>query len=338
MNNKLINKEIRKVSNYSSLPVLIFCVLSLIIQKALGMLITSLYNNGNFPGEDWYYLIAYCLQYFVIAGSAMFIFFVLRRKSTGLTLTSTFRRPQMPISWIIKWIVIGIGAGYITSYLTNYLYTMLQEILDIEFTPIDMDFGDTALSVFTMFFAVTILAPIFEELMFRGTIYRNTEVMGQPFAIITSGIAFGLWHMNYTQVVFAAVLGIIMAYIFAKTRSIFPCMILHFIVNMISTIMSLAIADLDMDKLSTSDTTYIMNHFFEFSIAFLAILCIFAFMIASVVLIIIELVKYGNQFKLKKSVFPVSGLKKIAVYFSAPITIITFVYMIGMTIYNAFNN
>ena len=105
MNNKLINKEIRKVSNFSSLPVLVFIVLSLVIQYSFVFAMSILNGKVINLSEDMLYLILYCLQYFVIAGAAMIVFFLARRKSTGLTLTSTFRKPQMPTSWIIKWII-----------------------------------------------------------------------------------------------------------------------------------------------------------------------------------------------------------------------------------------
>lgn len=335
MNNKLINKEIRKVSNFSSLPVLVFIVLSLVIQYSFVFAMRILNGKVINLSEDMLYLILYCLQYFVIAGAAMIVFFLARRKSTGLTLTSTFRKPQMPTSWIIKWLIIGTGFGYITSLVTNLMYTAIQKILGIEFTELETGFSNSPLGVFGTILAVTILAPIFEELMFRGTIYRNTEILGQPFAMVMSGIVFGLWHMNYTQIVFAAVLGVIMAYMYAKTRSIFPSILLHFSVNTISTIVMLSTENLDMDKISAYDLEYMMQHFFQISIMSFASMAMYGLMIASIVLFIIELVKHRHQFKMKPSVFPVSLGKKIAVYFSAPITIIVFAYMIIKTVMNA---
>lgn len=337
MDNKFINKEIRKVSNFSSLPVLIFIALSFVVQYSFAFATKSLNELGLSLNEDILYIILYCLQYFVIAGASMLIFFLARRKSTGLTLTSTFRKPQMPKSWIFKWLVIGMGFGYLTSLATNLIYTAIQELLGIELTELDFGFSDSPLGMFGMVLAASILAPIFEELMFRGTIYRNTEILGQSFAMIMSGIVFGLWHTNYTQIVFAAVLGVIMAYMYAKTRSIFPAMLLHFSVNTISTIVSLASANLDLDRIDAYEVEYMMEHFFQLSIISFASTIMIGTIIASIVLFIIELVKHRQQFRMRPSVFPVSTGRKLAVYFSAPITIIVFTYMIVMTVINAFS-
>ena len=70
--------------------------------------------------------------------------------------------------------------------------------------------------------ALIVLAPIFEELLFRGTLYRNNEPIGQMPAAIITGIIFGMWHLVPIQAVGASCLGIFLCLIFAKTRSIIP--------------------------------------------------------------------------------------------------------------------
>jgi membrane protease YdiL (CAAX protease family) len=75
--------------------------------------------------------------------------------------------------------------------------------------------------------AVTMLAPIAEELLFRGVGYGLLEPFGQPAAVVVVGLAFGLIHGLVTGFPVIATFGIGLAYLRARTGSIYPCMILH---------------------------------------------------------------------------------------------------------------
>lgn len=336
MDKKLINKEIRKVSNFTSLPILVHFIASyaLILMFQLGFILLD--KIGISISEDAQYLVLIIISGVVVILLALLSFYPFRKKSTGLTLKGCFRKPQMSAWWVTKWLVLGTGFAYITSIASSLFFTLLEKLLDIKLTPIDVDFGQTPLRIFTMVLAVVVFAPIFEELLFRGTLYRNTEVMGQPFSIIVTGIAFGLWHMNYTQVIFAAVIGMISSYIYAKTRSIIPSMILHFIINFTSTLAALGTIGVDENRLDNVE--YILEKLPQFAMLGTASMIMFGSIILAIVVLIVEIVTNREQFKLKKSVFPIPTFKRIAVFFSAPLTIITVLLMLGMTVYNAFNS
>lgn len=336
MDKKLINKEIRKVSNFTSLPLLVHFVAAygLIFLFQLGFLFLD--KIGIKINEDVQYLTLIIIQGVVVILLALLSFYPFRRKSTGLTLKGCFRKPQMSAWWVTKWLVLGTGFAYITSIASTVFFALLEQLLDIKLTPIEIDFGSSPLRIFTMVLAVAVFAPIFEELLFRGTLYRNTEVMGQPFSIIVTGIAFGLWHMNYTQMIFAAVIGMISSYIYAKTRSIIPSMILHFIINFTSTLAALGTIGVDENKLE--DIEYMLEKLPQMAMLGTASMIMFGSIALAIVVLIVEIVTNRQQFKLKKSVFPIPSFKRIAVFFSAPLTIITVLLMLGMTIYNAFNS
>ena len=86
--------------------------------------------------------------------------------------------------------------------------------------------------------AIAIVGPIVEELMFRGLIYRSLEkAIEIPWIpIIVSGVMFGAWHGSLIQGVYTAVLGIILAYYYKKTRSLFLVIMVHIINNFLSTL------------------------------------------------------------------------------------------------------
>jgi membrane protease YdiL (CAAX protease family) len=79
--------------------------------------------------------------------------------------------------------------------------------------------------------AVTVVAPIVEELMFRGVGYTLLEPLGERVAIITVGLAFGLVHGLFEGFVIIAAFGIGLGYLRSRTQSIYPCVLLHSVFN-----------------------------------------------------------------------------------------------------------
>lgn len=86
--------------------------------------------------------------------------------------------------------------------------------------------------------AVCILGPILEELMFRGLIYNSVErAFRSPLpAILLSGLLFGIWHGNLVQSVYTAVMGIIVAFVYHRTRSLWFPIGIHMVNNLLSTL------------------------------------------------------------------------------------------------------
>lgn len=83
-----------------------------------------------------------------------------------------------------------------------------------------------------------IVAPIGEELFFRGFIFKNLRRSNRLFkSIIISSICFSLIHLpNYGNILPTLILGILCAYIFYKTKSIIYPIILHFLYNLSSLV------------------------------------------------------------------------------------------------------
>jgi membrane protease YdiL (CAAX protease family) len=76
-----------------------------------------------------------------------------------------------------------------------------------------------------------VLAPIFEELLFRKILIDRCVQFGELNAIILSGIIFGLFHMNISQFFYATALGMIFAWVYIRTGNILYTMFLHFCIN-----------------------------------------------------------------------------------------------------------
>jgi membrane protease YdiL (CAAX protease family) len=74
---------------------------------------------------------------------------------------------------------------------------------------------------------VVVIAPIVEELLFRGLGYGLLEPFGQYPAIVLVALSFALVHGLIAGFAVIAVFGAGLAYLRAKTGSIYPGMLLH---------------------------------------------------------------------------------------------------------------
>jgi membrane protease YdiL (CAAX protease family) len=81
------------------------------------------------------------------------------------------------------------------------------------------------------FVVVGLLAPMVEELTFRGLGFTLLERFGRPAAIILVGIAFGLAHGLVEALPVLVVFGTALAYLRSRTGSVYPGMILHALYN-----------------------------------------------------------------------------------------------------------
>ena len=86
--------------------------------------------------------------------------------------------------------------------------------------------------------SITVMAPLVEELLFRGAIQGHLLQRGiKPLpAILFSSAIFGLIHMNPIQIPFAFAIGLIFGWLYYRTGSLVPGIIGHFINNSIATL------------------------------------------------------------------------------------------------------
>lgn len=79
---------------------------------------------------------------------------------------------------------------------------------------------------------VCILAPIGEELIFRGLSLRILKkAFPWWFAVLLQAVLFGIYHLNLVQGIYATLLGILLGYTAHRYGSVVPGILLHMAVN-----------------------------------------------------------------------------------------------------------
>lgn len=84
------------------------------------------------------------------------------------------------------------------------------------------------------FIAVCIIAPLMEELLFRGVILGGFLRRYEPTkAIVLSSVLFSLFHWNIYQMPSAFILGALLGWLYYISRSIWPSVFAHFFNNLL---------------------------------------------------------------------------------------------------------
>ncbi|MFA9375453.1 MAG: lysostaphin resistance A-like protein [Lachnotalea sp.] len=87
--------------------------------------------------------------------------------------------------------------------------------------------------------AAVILAPIIEEILFRGIVFKRLNLhTGKIPAMILSSLFFGIYHGNVVQGVYAFTIGMLFVFIYDRYKTILAPIAAHMFANFISIISS----------------------------------------------------------------------------------------------------
>lgn len=87
--------------------------------------------------------------------------------------------------------------------------------------------------------SAVIAAPILEELFFRGMIYKRLrDMINVKAAVVISALFFGAFHGNLVQFVYAFIIGLMLAYVYEKFKTIWAPVIFHVGANLISVLIT----------------------------------------------------------------------------------------------------
>jgi membrane protease YdiL (CAAX protease family) len=125
---------------------------------------------------------------------------------------------------------LAFGAYFVLSAIYSALVAPPCDKL-----PDDLGVKDsTLLAVIAGVFVIGI-APVAEEFFFRGFLFQSLrKSLSVWIAAPASGLIFGVLHFAPDKLVPLAILGTALAYVFHRTRSLWPCIMLHALNNTIA--------------------------------------------------------------------------------------------------------
>ncbi len=146
-----------------------------------------------------------------------------------------FRTDKVKGGEVIRYVLIILMfqqvSFFCTIIMSNGLYAMGLEVPDVNMV------YEHKPSVYAVdVIASVILAPIGEELIYRGIVLRSCAKVSQRFAIFFSAFVFGIMHGNPYQFLLGFLLGIPLAIITIRTGSLIPAIICHMANNAFASI------------------------------------------------------------------------------------------------------
>lgn len=136
-------------------------------------------------------------------------------------------RPWASLFWVA---IAGLGMAALSDVMLEVLHLDLPPEYAQQFATImSHDYG---------YLAVGLLVPVAEEFIFRGAVLRCLiSVSGERLhwvAIALSAVIFAVLHGNMAQGVNAFVVGLLLGWMYWRTRSVVPGIVLHWVNNTVA--------------------------------------------------------------------------------------------------------
>lgn len=296
-------KKARKIFGSIGWRFAVFAIVVNVLQVVYAVLL------DDFSSEVWYSWMMIVVPMYVIGFP--FIWLLVRSLPAQVP-----EKHKLGFGKILLCIIIGTGLVGIGSYLGSFIETIITMPFGSE--DVDLD-GLTSLmlnsNAVLRILTVGVLAPIFEELMFRKLIIDRTIKYGEWISIFISGFMFGLFHGNFSQFFFAMFLGMFWAFIYLRTGKVWYTIIFHMAVNLASSVVSVyLLSKIPMDEFLIADTLSekeLMSLFTDNLVIFILLLAWFGILyIMGLAGIIIFLIN-KNKFILKKQEMELPAEKRV---------------------------
>lgn len=244
----------------------------------------------------------------IIAQILLLLFNVKWVRNMNIVLAATMI-PTYALGYPIAFLIMN-GAGeqriirkrrmkpsqFLIAFLMGYTILMAGNIIGLIVTfvigfitgrpinnPLDMIVGESNIWITAVY--TVLLAPIFEEMLFRKILCDRVIKYGQGAAVLLSGLMFGLFHGNFNQFFYAFFIGSFFAFIYVKTGNIKYTIGLHMMVNFIGSVVGgLLLQNIDLDLEHLAPTAMV-------TVAIYA-LFIYGIIIAGVVLLLLNRAKF----------------------------------------------
>lgn len=175
---------------------------------------------------------------FVLFASArltalVWLYSLMRRRGKGWSDLGLQRFPWLKSSGLIT---IAAGVFLFASY---RIFTLLDQVapgLDLEQ---EQEIVFTAASntpeLVLSAVALIVIAPVVEEIIFRGILLPVfIKRFGMIAAAVITSLLFGLVHLQLNVFIVTFVLGLLLAWLYYRTLSLWPAIILHSLKNLVA--------------------------------------------------------------------------------------------------------
>jgi len=241
---KFEKKNIKRVYNKTSFVLIFHLIITNILATILTLIVTLVASSRVGINSIQGFLNTSSITLDIVAITytiTNICSFLLGCKILNIPIKNVFNKPQVTtlnmarhisIAWCLQ------GACMIAVTLIYSLFTMAGVDIMPESALDNADYSNITYCI-AMFLYSCIIAPITEEMVFRGVILKGFSTVSQRFGIIMSALLFGLLHGNVLQFITTFCVGIYLGFIATKYNSILPTIVIHFFINLAPTLMEI---------------------------------------------------------------------------------------------------
>ena len=165
---------------------------------------------------------------FIIGQGFMLVPLLWFLKSKKEPIVERLRLKPIKINLVTATVYLSMGIIIISDELDRVIQAFLPApdyILDLN----GLLRPDTFIGFILLFIAVSIIAPLGEELIFRGFFQQVLEKHWKDVtrAVLVTALFFAMIHMNPYWFLQIYILGVILGFLAWKTKSVIPSLILH---------------------------------------------------------------------------------------------------------------
>ncbi|HSI98923.1 MAG TPA: type II CAAX endopeptidase family protein [Patescibacteria group bacterium] len=144
------------------------------------------------------------------------------------------RAVRMGLGWgVVAWIVASLASAAVVT---------LLEALGLDVAPQAAEQALGLVEPWVAVLAIVILAPIAEELFFRGVVFNALlRERGPRLAYIGSAALFAVIHLSIVALLPIFLLGLALAWVYDRTGSLLAPIVMHAVVNGISVAIALLV-------------------------------------------------------------------------------------------------
>ena len=210
-------------------------ILSVVSAFLVGGIIISLFSSEpNQTNKVYLYLSFFLGQGVIILPPIYYLNF--KKKS----IFDSFRINPISFNTIINSIIFSVGI----IILFDALDRVIHQIVPTPDYIIDLGIimqPDSTIGLIFLFLAVVVMAPIGEEIVFRGFLQKFLEEYWKDItrAVLVTSLFFAMIHFNPYWTIQIYLLGVILGFLSWKTKSVIPSIILHSINNGMAFILTI---------------------------------------------------------------------------------------------------
>ncbi|MFP4661103.1 MAG: CPBP family intramembrane glutamic endopeptidase [Halanaerobiales bacterium] len=205
-------------------------LLALLIMAVSGLIVGIVLSifGIDYIGEASSYLAVINALAEIVAFGGIVLFVM---KDRGLDWNYIEGKNVRSIFFYLKLTILMIGLSIVVSELDN----LIQRFLPMSDTYMELFQNFIDQNFLLVFFSLCIVAPIFEEIFFRGLLLRGfLKNLEHWTAIFFSAFLFAVIHMNIWQGIGAFFIGVVIGWTFYKTRSLAVVIFAHFVNNFLA--------------------------------------------------------------------------------------------------------